>query len=77
MVARSWDSFSDYEDLSPSCAQCEDDGGSNDELDGDFFEDNLTSDGMLNEGIKRDYKKFIEHFSVGTSFILLTVGNHR
>ena len=43
-----------YEDLSPSCAQCEDDGGSNDELDGDFFEDNLTSNDTLNEGIKRD-----------------------
>ena len=50
----SWESFSDYEDLSPSCAQCEDYGDSNDELDGDFFEDNLTSNDMLNEGIKRD-----------------------
>ena len=54
VVAPSWESFSDYEDLSPSCAQCEDDGGSNDELDGDFFEDNLTSNDTLNEGIKRD-----------------------
>ena len=52
VVAPSWDSLSDCEDLSPNCAHYEDDGDSNDdELDEDFFECNLTSVDSPNEGI--------------------------
>ena len=40
------------------------------ELQGDFFEDDLTLDSVLSEGIKDiTIESFVEIFSVGTSFI--------